>query len=61
VIFSKSIDSKNPDFNSFQSSSQVARKLLKKISEARRARNRRAEAYSVCTLQRGDWAQRSLL
>ena len=28
--------------------------LLKKISEARRAKNRRAEAYFTGTLERGD-------
>ena len=28
--------------------------LLKKISEARRAKNRRAEAYLTRTLERGD-------
>jgi hypothetical protein len=28
--------------------------LLKKISEARRAKNRRAEAYLISTLERGD-------
>jgi hypothetical protein len=35
-------------------------RLLKKISEARRAKNRRAEAYSACTPERSDRAQRSL-
>ena len=30
------------------------RRLLKKISEARRAKNRRAEAYLAGTLERGD-------
>jgi hypothetical protein len=29
-------------------------KLLKKISEARRAKNRRTEAYLGSTLERGD-------
>jgi hypothetical protein len=28
--------------------------LLKKISEARRAKNRQAEAYLISTLERGD-------
>jgi hypothetical protein len=29
-------------------------RLLKKVSEARRAKNRRAQAYSGSTLERGD-------
>ena len=33
-------------------------RLLKKISEAKRAKDRRAEAYSASTLERGDRAQR---
>jgi hypothetical protein len=40
------------------SSQNLAKKmclrLLKKISEARRAKNRRAEAYLTRTLERGD-------
>jgi hypothetical protein len=32
----------------------VLGRLLKKISEARRAKNRRAEAYLCGTLERGD-------
>jgi len=31
-----------------------------KDSETRRAKNRRAEAYLAGTLERGDWAQRSI-
>jgi hypothetical protein len=32
----------------------LLRRLLKKISEARRAKDRRAEAYLGSTLERGD-------
>jgi len=37
-----------------------AGRLLKKNSEARRATNRRAEAYSDGTAERGNRAQRSI-
>ena len=34
--------------------------VAQKGSEARRAKNRRAEAYSISTLERGDQAQRRI-